>query len=261
MMSSPKASVPTWSSVGRSTLFGTFACVLASVAFNMVVFGDDLRGDLTLRLLISATVLPVLLCVPLFFYFGVRVRGLAIANVRLGRVARTDSLTACLNRGAFTAKVDSWLQDPESPSSGALLMIDADNFKAINDLFGHDVGDEALTIIARSIRAVLRGGDLVGRMGGEEFGVFLPGVGRRQAGQIAERIRQAVSDAVFLPDGNKRRPLTVSIGGAVFAEPTTFADLFRVADQRLYGAKHAGRNLSAVVQVEDHPIIRLRQSA
>jgi diguanylate cyclase len=259
-MTPRNAALPSWTSVRRWTLFGPLACVLASISFNLWML-RDYGSDVMMRVMIGAILLPIVLGAPLFFYFSTKLRGLAIANARLGRVARTDSLTACLNRGAFTSRVTEWLRDPDRHPGGALLMIDADNFKAINDLFGHDVGDEALTIIARSIRAVLRGGDLVGRMGGEEFGVFLPGVGRRQAGQIAERIRQAVSDAVFLPDGNKRRPLTVSIGGAVFAEPTTFADLFRVADQRLYGAKHAGRNLSAVVQVEDHPIIRLRQSA
>ena len=138
-------------------------------------------------------------------------------------------------------------------------MIDADNFKAINDLFGHDAGDEALTIIARSIRAVLRAGDLVGRMGGEEFGVYLPGSDQRGTEIIAERIRRSVNLAVFAPDG-RQRPLSVSIGGAVFEGPASFSDLFRIADQRLYGAKQTGRNRSAVVHVDDNPAVELRRA-
>ena len=139
-------------------------------------------------------------------------------------------------------------------------MIDADNFKAINDLFGHEAGDEALTIIARSIRAVLRAGDLVGRMGGEEFGVYLPGVDQRGAEAIAERIRRSVNLAVFAPD-DRQRTLSVSIGGAVFEGPASFSALFRIADQRLYGAKQTGRNRVTVVHVDDHPFIDLKRTA
>lgn len=248
-----------WSSVGRWTLFGTMACVLVSVTFNALMF-DDLGNTALQRAIVSAVVLPILLGVPLFFYMSLRLRGLAITNIRLGLVARTDSLTACLNRGAFTGKVTTLLGQREPSSTGAMLMIDADNFKAINDLFGHDAGDEALTIIARSIRAVLRDGDLVGRMGGEEFGVYLPSVDQRGAEAIAERIRRSVNLAVFAPDG-RQRGLSVSIGGAVFEGRASFSELFRIADQRLYGAKQTGRNRATVVHVADHPFIDLKRSA
>ncbi|UJW87354.1 GGDEF domain-containing protein [Devosia sp. SL43] len=248
-----------WSSVGRWTLFGTMACVLVCVTFNAVIF--DGLGTLALqRAIFSAIVLPILLGVPLFFYMSMRLRGLAITNLRLGLVARTDSLTTCLNRGAFTSKVTTLLAQREPHATGAMLMIDADNFKAINDLFGHDAGDEALTIIARSIRAVLRNGDLVGRMGGEEFGVYLPSVDQRGAEMIAERIRRSVNLAVFAPDG-RQRLLSVSIGGAVFEGPASFSELFRIADQRLYRAKQTGRNRATVVHVADHPFIDLKRTA
>src|SRR5690606_23722579 len=197
-----------WSSVARWTIFGTAACVLVAVAFNAVFFGDLGREALH-RAMISAVVLPIALGAPLFFYLSLRVRGLAITNRRLGLVARTDSLTACLNRGAFASKVTETLQ---ARGTGALLMIDADNFKTINDLYGHESGDEALTIIARSIRAVVRPGDLVGRMGGEEFAVFLPSVDQTTAEAVAERIRRSVNLAIFTPDG-RQRSLSVSIGG------------------------------------------------
>ena len=257
MPSKPLNAMQSWSSVGRWTLFGSLACVIFSVSFNALFF-EDLGAAALQRSLISATVLPLLLGVPLFFYMSMRLRGLAITNRRLGMVARTDSLTACLNRGAFTSKVTMLLAQRPAGAGGAMLMIDADNFKAINDLFGHDAGDEALAIIARSIRAVLRAGDLVGRMGGEEFGVYLPNVDQHSAELIAERIRRSVNLAIFAPDG-RQRTLSVSIGGAVFEGPASFSNLFRIADQRLYGSKQAGRNRVTVVHVADHPLIKLEQ--
>ena len=259
MPSKTLTTLQSWSSVGRWTLFGTMACVLISVAFNAVTFGD-LGAEALRRSIISAIALPILLGLPLFFYMSMRVRGLAITNLRLGLVARTDSLTACLNRGAFTSKVSMLLNERAGSASGALLMIDADNFKAINDLFGHDAGDEALTIIARSIRTILRAGDLVGRMGGEEFGVYLPNVDQHGAEAVAERIRRSVNLAVFAPDG-RQRALSVSIGGVAFEGPASFSELFRIADQRLYGAKQTGRNRVTVVHVADHPFIDLKRSA
>jgi diguanylate cyclase len=248
-----------WSRVRRLTLVGTLACVLISVAFNATMFGD--LGEAALRRsIVSATVLPILLGAPLFLYISLQVRGLAITNLRLGLVARTDSLTACLNRGAFTSKVSALLAQRPGNAGGALLMIDADNFKAINDQFGHNAGDEALTAIARSIRTILRAGDLVGRMGGEEFGVYLPDVDQKSAEAIAERIRRSVNLAMFAPNG-QQRPLSVSIGGVVFNGQTSFSELFRIADQRLYGAKQAGRNCVTIVHADDHPEIVLKRSA
>jgi diguanylate cyclase len=260
MLSSKTVSaLHSWSSVGRWTLYGTLSCVLVSVAFNAAMFGD-MGGDALYRSLTSAIILPIVLGVPLFFYMSMRVRGLAISNLRLGLLARTDSLTNCLNRGAFTSKVSLLLAERRSENRGALLMIDADNFKSINDLYGHNAGDEALTIIARSIRATLRAGDLVGRMGGEEFGVYLPNVDQHAAELIAERIRRAVNLATFTPDG-RPRVLSVSIGGVVFEQSSSFPELFRIADQRLYGAKQTGRNRVTVVHVDDHPFIDLKQIA
>lgn len=260
-MLSPRTihSMHNWSSIAKWTIFGPLACVIVSVIYNAVVFSN--MGEEALRRGVTAgIVLPVMLGVPLFLYLSLRMRTLAVINRRLGLVARTDSLTACLNRGAFTAKVETHLLEEEGPLAGALLIIDADNFKAINDLHGHDAGDEALTILSRAIRAVLRPGDLIGRMGGEEFGVYLPGLDQRQTEIMAERIRRAVQLAHFAPRG-KPHVLTVSIGGAVFAGAASFTDLFRIADQRLYGAKHSGRNRAVVMHAYDSPPIDLRQSA
>ena len=96
-------------------------------------------------------------------------------------------------------------------------------------------------LIARAIRDSVRDDDLVGRLGGEEFGVFLNDAGFEIAGRAAERIRAAVNALFVTSDGLAQR-LSISIGGAVCAGDIGFAELFRVADRRLYAAKHAGRN-------------------
>ena len=248
-----------WASVGGWIVFGTLVCIIVAVGFNVLFFSDLGEAALT-RALISSTILPVVLGPPLLALLSLQVRRLAMANRQLDQLARTDSLTGCLNRGAFTAQVSEYLAHQPAPAGGALLMIDADNFKAINDLYGHDVGDDALLIIARCIRAVVRSGDLVGRMGGEEFCVYLPGADERAATEVAERIRRSIALAVLAPHG-RRRALSVSVGGAVYERPACFTELFRIADQRLYGAKQSGRNRVMVINITDDPVITLKRSA
>ena len=232
-----------WGRVILSTVFGTAVCIAAAVyvdSFNFAAMDDARR----LRAILTDVLLPVVLAVPLLLFFTGKLRELAIAHRRLTIFASTDALTQVMNRAAFSTLVDAYLTEvhaAESRRHGALLIIDADDFKAVNDRYGHDRGDEALIAIAHSIRATLRTPDLVGRLGGEEFGVFLPGASRAEAEAIGERIRMSVADAQFTPEGIAHR-LSVSVGGAVFEQALPFADLFRLADQQLYAAKQHGRN-------------------
>ena len=177
-------------------------------------------------------------------------RELSIANNRLRIMAATDGLTACLNRTAFAAQVDARVQ-PEQ-RAGALLIVDADHFKRINDRVGHQAGDAALELIAETLRSAVRAGDIVGRLGGEEFGIFLPNIDPVAADRVAERVRLAVGEIAFIA-GGKRHPLAVSIGGVVFDGSASLETLFSQADDRLYHAKQAGRNrvaMSSYVPVE-----------
>ncbi|HEY9013078.1 MAG TPA: GGDEF domain-containing protein [Devosia sp.] len=185
-----------------------------------------------------AVTVAFLVGAPAIFYHLLRQRQLHLANQRLQQLASTDWLTACLNRRSFTSEVCDLL---DHAKEGAFLVIDADNFKLVNDRFGHDHGDEALQLVARTIKSCIREGDLVGRLGGEEFGVFLLGARPETAMVVAERIRRAVERVPFAPDGIPHT-LSVSVGVAPFDRPVSFRDLFRAADRRLYGAKHLGRN-------------------
>lgn len=238
-----------WSSVTRWTVFGPMCSLISAWAVTGLIFwGVELTPDIQQRLAIAASVGPLLIALPMFYMFSIRMRRLAVENVRLSRVANMDSLTGCLNRGAFTAMTQKLLSDNTTMFGGALLVIDADNFKAINDIYGHDQGDVALTLIADTLRRVVRTGALVGRLGGEEFGVYLPGASRLSAFLVAERIRRGIRKTPFTPSGVPHL-LSVSIGGASFAHPISFTDLFRCADQGLYAAKNAGRNTVEVAAV------------
>jgi len=123
----------------------------------------------------------------------------------------------------------------------AVVLVDADHFKRINDVYGHEVGDEALQIIAATLQCVVRGEDLFGRLGGEEFVIVMPDADETAARAGAERLRHAI-EQVELMARHRRVPLRISIGVAVLDEGDDFASLLRRADQAMYAAKRGGRN-------------------
>lgn len=235
-------SMRNWGKLAQWTVFGTLGCVTICISINYVMFRSDPAVILN-KALISSTLLPIMLAGPLFFFLSLKLRELAIANHRLAYLAATDSLTGCLNRRAFTKSVENCLNFHSVTHNpiGALLVIDADHFKAINDRFGHHRGDEALTLLAKAITGSLRKNDELGRLGGEEFAVFLQHANMAEASLVAERIRKAVNDIDFKVNGEQYK-LSVSIGGAACAHSATFANLFRLADEQLYIAKNGGRN-------------------
>ncbi|MFN4271816.1 MAG: GGDEF domain-containing protein [Aliihoeflea sp.] len=244
-------SARSWLKLTQWTVFGTLGCVAICVGVTYVLFSDK-PSDVFVKAIASATVLPTLLAGPLFFFLSLKLRELAIANHRLSKLASIDSLTGCLNRGAFARIVDEFLgiKRPNQTHGGALLVIDADHFKSINDRFGHHRGDEALVLVSNTIRSTLSKGDRLGRLGGEEFGVFLQDVDLAEGSTVAECIRQSISSLDFRVDG-LRCKLSVSIGGAVFARHMEFADLFRIADKQLYAAKNGGRDRIEMICVPE----------
>ncbi len=166
-------------------------------------------------------------------------RRLAEAHEQLGEKSRRDHLTGMLNREGFLAAFSDSRRRKEQ---GVFLIIDADHFKRINDTFGHLTGDEALKLITQAIIASVRGVDIAGRIGGEEFGIFLAGANDEESRIVAERIRHSVEQLVFNPMPGQTLPLTVSIGGTFASPGSTVSELMREADCRLYMAKHSGRN-------------------
>ena len=233
------------------TAAGTLACIAAAWLLDGVSLHTATWRPSTDPL--NALMTPVLLAPVLLYLLLEKLRQLNIAHHELVNIASTDALTATLNRRAFTAMVEAWLDRVAKQNAGArggFLIIDVDHFKQVNDTYGHERGDQALKLIAASIRGAIRETDLVGRMGGEEFGVFLPGLTPEHALGVAERIREAVHEVEFYPTA-ERHHLSVSIGGAVFDCDASFLDLYKQADKHLYTAKREGRD-----RVEMHALVR-----
>jgi two-component system cell cycle response regulator len=157
--------------------------------------------------------------------------------------ATHDLLTGVWNRGAILETLRRELdRATRSQTTTGLMMLDIDHFKAINDTYGHLVGDGVLKQVTQRIVHAVRGYDSVGRYGGEEFLIVLPGCGRDQIDQGAERVRSAVDGGPLLVDG-VTITVTASIGAAV-ATGATVSDLeiLAAADAALYRAKRSGRN-------------------
>ncbi|XYD11933.1 diguanylate cyclase (plasmid) [Methylobacterium sp. NMS12] len=171
---------------------------------------------------------------------------LVAANARLAAQAATDALTGLGNRRRFDeALAQEWDRAARDRRPLSLILVDADCFKGFNDTYGHPRGDEALRLIAGSIRsAANRASDLVFRIGGEEFAIILPEIRTPGAEVVAERIRAAVAGWAVPHVVNPHAVLTVSCGVASVPETSALdaAALVTMADEALYGAKQAGRN-------------------
>lgn len=165
---------------------------------------------------------------------------LKAAHMNLEHKASHDSMTGLANRDAFLERLS---EAKRLSGQGFLLMIDADRFKQINDVHGHDAGDRALLAVANSISQSIRATDFGARIGGEEFAVILCGARREDAVMIAERVRTNVEHMSFTTAEGARLRVTVSIGGAAFETQSRSKEIMRAADSQLYEAKRNGRNM------------------
>lgn len=154
---------------------------------------------------------------------------------KLSRLSRKDGLTGLNNRRTFFARMATVL---EQKKSGVLLMLDADLFKQINDNYGHHVGDRCLQSIAHTLRRNIRKGDVVGRLGGEEFAIYLQNATIGQARAIGERLTKPIP---FKADNDEHLTVTLSIGATISKPGITLDDLVAVADRAMYRAKQDGR--------------------
>jgi diguanylate cyclase (GGDEF)-like protein len=162
-------------------------------------------------------------------------------NLKLRNLAQTDPLTQLLNRRGFFDEFDAELaRSARHALPFSLLLLDVDNFKSFNDTFGHSAGDEVLKDVGVVLADNVRGTDVVGRYGGEEFIVLLPATDAPGAVGVAERLREAIERTPWL-----RRPITVSVGAATHdLTADNGLRLIEEADQGLYASKAGGRNCS-----------------
>ncbi|EKU83806.1 GGDEF domain-containing protein [Massilia timonae] len=163
-------------------------------------------------------------------------------DARMARLASTDCLTGLPNRHAFMERAErARLASQRQRHPLALMMIDIDHFKQINDRWGHASGDDALQVFARTARDVMREHETIGRLGGEEFAMMLPGADIDAAMQAAQRLRQAVRAATVITSGPSYT-MTVSIGVVVLDPNEDLSAALARADHALYTAKRAGRD-------------------
>lgn len=167
----------------------------------------------------------------------------ALTHEKVERLSIADGLTGLYNRRFLSERLEEeYSKAVRYATPLSLLVMDVDFFKRVNDDFGHQVGDNALIVVARVLQQSVRESDLVGRYGGEEFVVLLPHTNLDQALNVAEKIRIAVSESPV--EGMGERHLTISIGAAGFPDISAkkVEDLVRKADEALYRAKEGGRN-------------------
>lgn len=165
------------------------------------------------------------------------------AHNKLLHLATTDNLTSLANRARFLDVFERERNHAErNKTQFSMLLIDLDDFKLVNDNFGHDVGDDVLRYVAASIKHRIRKTDLACRIGGEEFGILLPGANLQRAIGVAEDIRKAIADVPYAK-GETVIPLSVSTGVAEYGEDgVDLETLYSAADGFMYKAKAAGRN-------------------
>jgi diguanylate cyclase (GGDEF)-like protein len=179
---------------------------------------------------------------------------IALQNAHLHRLTRqlasTDELTQLANRRQFDEALGAEVVRAERfRDQVAIVVADLDNFKTVNDRFGHDVGDLVLRAFAAAIRANVRDVDLPARYGGEEFTVLLPSTDAEGGRQLAERLRIAAEGMVVDAGEAGKVRVTSSFGVASFPDEPSAAALLRAADRALYRAKTAGKN--TVIVAED----------
>ena len=165
-------------------------------------------------------------------------------EAELQTLARLDDLTQLPNRRHFRDRMEATVHRLKlgSEEQAAVMMIDIDWFKQINDTAGHTVGDAVIRYFADVLRKNRRGGDIVGRLGGDEFAIVLPGAGTREAADLANRVRRTIEARPMVLDG-RRFAFTVSIGITVMNRTTADSDeALARADIALYRAKEQGRN-------------------
>ncbi|MFY0664251.1 MAG: GGDEF domain-containing protein [Natronospirillum sp.] len=186
---------------------------------------------------------PILCGLLILIFMHVYEHSRARAYDMLIRLAATDPLTGLDNRGRFQQRLNQTItESTRRKDSFALVLLDIDHFKHVNDTYGHDAGDEALRYLSERLLKRLRSTDIVARLGGEEFAVILKDVDAKTAFELTEQLRLALDEG-HLNYKEQDIHLTATFGVALWPQDARLANqLYQVADRRLYAGKHLGRN-------------------
>ena len=176
------------------------------------------------------------------------------AAASLERLANIDALSGLYNRRAWHEKLEQeWVRARRYGRPPAVIMLDIDHFKLVNDRHGHQAGDDLFCAVAERLRETLRASDVIGRLGGDEFAVLLPEAGEEEAALVAEKMRATIAGRTFALT-SEPLSMTISVGVATAIQRLVRdpRELLRLADRALYAAKAAGRN-GVVVTGEAEP--------
>jgi diguanylate cyclase (GGDEF)-like protein len=236
-----------WQRIAIFTAQIIVASVTATLALIWILYRDkgpevlwfELRMSAFISLVVSGTV---------GFYFALQRARLHDALRRLEEMVDRDVLTGLASRACFFRfvgpKVEPVARGKVAPglTVSALLLIDADHFKSINDEHGHQVGDEVLVEMGSRLRVITRRGEIAARLGGEEFALFLPSITPSEVMARAEAIRRLMAQRPVVTFDETAIRATVSIGVAFHEPGQSLVTLITAADRALYAAKAAGRN-------------------
>jgi diguanylate cyclase (GGDEF)-like protein len=229
------------------TVFSCVASIFISMllTFSYIQAGIDMNSNS--RLTISFFV-PIILAPPLsWFIIGLLLK-IDQLEAEMRHAATFDLLTGLLNRRAFMEQASETFDlAAKEGFEVSVLLVDLDHFKSINDHFGHVCGDNVLTTLGGVITQIARQGDVVGRLGGEEFAFLLPKTSEDEAWAFSERLHKTINHTVFDHDGCAVR-ITISVGIVTLPIGTvsSLEKSLSMADKAMYYAKNSGRNRSAI---------------
>lgn len=230
-----------WLGIGLIALISVALSFLSTLAFGGRSFAE----------LAPAVVIPMGVSIPASAVVFRQRRVLADLNRQMLDLLRHDPLTRVMTRRYFLTTVEA---EAEARRGGALLLIDADRFKGINDRFGHPAGDAVLVALAERFRAAVPADVLIGRLGGEEFAAFAPGRDGAAGWALGEAIRRAVKAGPVATDRGEIA-ISVSLGLSLLSPGGTLAEAITAADEALYRAKALGRDRMCAAEDDGNVVV------
>lgn len=227
--------------IPNKLLYSQIASILLSISFFMI-YAKNIEGmDLSvLWKIFSYNVIIIIYCNISAYITGFYKRKQFIYSKELLRVSVTDPLTGIYNRGKFNEELNFWIDYYNRyENSLSIVLIDIDDFKKVNDIYGHIVGDRVIQSIVNTIKKSVRNTDIFARWGGEEFVLLLPNTDMQQAKEMMERLRINIQNNRH----DKVDRITCSFGLAVFRQNDNAESLLQRVDKLLYKAKKTGKNI------------------
>lgn len=246
--------LPDWvKKLGFVKLLGALTVSASILSFSISILLRLLvDGAIDWHAMIFPLAVPLLLTPFIGFFFVHLLFELDKAKSQLAVLSMTDDLTGLFNRRYFLDQAHKELTRAQRYGQVfSMLFIDLDDFKVVNDRYGHPAGDKILCMVANTCQHESREADVLARYGGDEFAILMPGLQSHQAVQYADRLRNILSDAKILYQGQILRT-TVSIGVVTWQhEIFDMEALIYLMDRALYAAKHGGKNKTRVAKMDD----------